>query len=132
MKSISLAFVILSFGVQGMATSPYYGPWASKTVGSYSCRIKPHAAVIKKNGVTTTVRLNMTPAKLRAMIIGAGEGTLVTTGLHMRKTDPAVVIEAGVFPEVQAFTVYRDSSRIVKKSSDQAAALIKWVNSVCK
>lgn len=117
---------------QAGATSLYYGPWATKTVGNYSCRVKPHAAVIKKNGATQVKKLDLDYAKFASLISASSNANLITAGLHARKTNPAVVIEAGMSPDVDPFTLYKDSSRIVKKSGAQAEALIKLVNSVCK
>jgi hypothetical protein len=131
MKLIGL-FLISVFSVQALSTSLYHGPWVTKTVGTSTCRIKPNAAIIKKNGSTHVVKLNLDYAKLTAMITAASRANLVTGGLHIKKTDPAVVFEAGVSPEIAPFTFYKDASRILKKSGPDAEALIKMVKSICK
>jgi hypothetical protein len=131
MKLLSL-FLVSAVSIQAFSTSLYYGPWINKTVGNYSCRIKPNAAVIKNKGSTQVVKLNLDYAKLTALITAASQANLVTGGLHIRKTDPAVIFEAGVSPDISPFTFYKDASRIVKKSGSQAEALIKMVNSICK
>lgn len=133
MKS-RLIFLIglVSFALQAQGRSLYNGPFLSKTVGSTSCFITP--TYVKKfvKDKEDTAELSLDAEEMSRAIMAASKQPLFTRGLHIRATDPAVVISAGdTRNKVKLFSLFVDSSKIVMRKGDDARDLIQLVRELC-
>lgn len=121
----------LIIGIFAQATSLYYGPYLFKSVGKNSCSIKPTAVTWIINGVKTTSLIKPEISGLREKIVTATKSPLRVFGIHTRKTDPAIVISAGVSPSLPTFELYVDSSNIKRREGKVSQELINLVNRYC-
>jgi hypothetical protein len=130
----------LFVGVSANATSLIYGPYAVKSLGERgkdaqwaTCTIRLNSVVYENSkGEKSTAQAPINQKEFEKAIRAAASDKLATGGLHMTVTIPTESITAGVFPQLENFVLYKDSSSIQDRQGKDAQDLIKQVNALCK